>query len=87
MALLASLGAGLSVALASWVGQRMASQALLQHRLLFTDEAASSLRDLFVFVSSWPLSLGWQRWYCHESFWHARDAQGLRALTPNYRMP
>ena len=57
MALLASLGAGLSVALASWVGQRMASQALLQHRLLFTDEAASSLRDLFVFVDArrlWP---------------------------------
>ena len=57
MALVASLGAGLSVALATWVGQRMASQALLQHRLLFTDEAASSLRDLFVFVDArrlWP---------------------------------
>ena len=57
MALLAILGAGISVALASWVGQRMLSHALTQHRLLFTDEAASSLRELFVFVDArrlWP---------------------------------
>ncbi len=57
MALLAMLGAGISVALASWAGHRMVSHALIQHRSLFTDEASSSLRDLFVFVDVarlWP---------------------------------
>ena len=57
MAVAASLGAGLSVAVATWAAQRMLSHALLQHRLLFTDEAASSLREMFVFVDArrlWP---------------------------------
>lgn len=49
--------AGVSVALATWAGQRVVSGALSQHRMLFTDDAASGLRELFVFVDArrlWP---------------------------------
>lgn len=50
MALLAIIGAALSVAVATWVGLGMIRTALDRHRQQLTDVAATNLRDMFVFV-------------------------------------
>ncbi len=58
MIVIALCCAGLSIALAFWIGQQLFTRAMESYRQTFTQETGAGLRELFVFVDPsrlWPI--------------------------------